>query len=294
MIARRSVVSLMLLSACLPARTSMAGECLCDQGLYFDVLAEKAPPEAIAECTCCGDEAGTLESALRCMYSFSYDYMHNDASEKRAARLDQSWKRGLDALLHVWKAHDELQSEVVKVLLESKSYLDRDYRARIGRVMKRSGKGELWQILVGAAEGDAAMKRRALYRFCSDYQVVVELLDGPKAWTQLWPPPAGVKSQAAWKKLSCPYMQEQLVALGLDEITGAVSEDFLHLLTKASLGILRNGVFARRGRAFESEALRAFFAGKAWYAVDPAYSDAKLTDIDKANIDLIRREEKAR
>ncbi|MEP7051028.1 MAG: YARHG domain-containing protein [Pseudomonadota bacterium] len=44
---------------------------------------------------------------------------------------------------------------------------------------------------------------------------------------------------------------------------------------------MRNMVYARRGRPFRSEILRAYFARLDWYKADPAYTDARLTDVDQ-------------
>jgi hypothetical protein len=53
------------------------------------------------------------------------------------------------------------------------------------------------------------------------------------------------------------------------------------------LKLLRNTIFARRGRAFVTPMLKAHFATVAWYKADPAYADARLTAVDKKNVALI-------
>lgn len=58
-------------------------------------------------------------------------------------------------------------------------------------------------------------------------------------------------------------------------------------MSKADLRVARNEVFARHGRAFSSEDLQAHFGGQAWYQVNPDYSDAMLSDDEKANVALI-------
>ena len=49
---------------------------------------------------------------------------------------------------------------------------------------------------------------------------------------------------------------------------------------------------ARHGRTFKSEDLQALFNEYAWYKPDKEYSDAKLSETDKANIKLIQEFEK--
>lgn len=56
---------------------------------------------------------------------------------------------------------------------------------------------------------------------------------------------------------------------------------------QAELRVMRNEIFARRGRAFESGDLSGYFARMPWYRQDPAYTDAALTDIDRENIRVI-------
>lgn len=62
-------------------------------------------------------------------------------------------------------------------------------------------------------------------------------------------------------------------------------------LSRRDLRIARNTIFARHGRQFQSPVLAAWFAQKGWYDIDPNYSDAMLTEIDKANINLLKARE---
>lgn len=59
-------------------------------------------------------------------------------------------------------------------------------------------------------------------------------------------------------------------------------------LSRRDLRLLRNIIYARRGRQFHSGLLRAYFEATDWYKADPAYTDARLTDVDTRNIKLIR------
>ncbi len=62
----------------------------------------------------------------------------------------------------------------------------------------------------------------------------------------------------------------------------------LENFSKAALRIWRNAIYARHGRIFKSEDLQALFNEYAWYKQDEDYSDDKLSDIDNANIRLIK------
>lgn len=55
---------------------------------------------------------------------------------------------------------------------------------------------------------------------------------------------------------------------------------------------LRNEIFARHGRMFKSDDLRAIFESTDWYKPDPNYSDDMLNDIEKKNVQFILDYEK--
>jgi hypothetical protein len=61
----------------------------------------------------------------------------------------------------------------------------------------------------------------------------------------------------------------------------------LENLSRRDLRLLRNTIYARRGRPFKSVVLTEYFDGMAWYRADEAYSDARLTAVDKKNIRLV-------
>jgi len=56
----------------------------------------------------------------------------------------------------------------------------------------------------------------------------------------------------------------------------------------ADFRIKRNEIFARYGRAFQSEDLQAHFGKTSWYTVNEVFSDAMLTRNDSANVALIK------
>lgn len=59
--------------------------------------------------------------------------------------------------------------------------------------------------------------------------------------------------------------------------------------SKPALRIWRNAVYARHGRIFKSEELQSLFNEYAWYESDETYTDEKLSDVDRMNIELIRK-----
>lgn len=67
-----------------------------------------------------------------------------------------------------------------------------------------------------------------------------------------------------------------------------VRVDQLRDLSRRDLRILRNMVYARHGRSFKSELLQLHFERQSWYKPDAGYSDAKLNEVDKRNVQIIR------
>lgn len=59
-------------------------------------------------------------------------------------------------------------------------------------------------------------------------------------------------------------------------------------LSPRDLKLLRNTIFARKGRPFETPLVKGHFKTVQWYVADPKYSDKLLTDVDKKNVKLIQ------
>jgi hypothetical protein len=62
----------------------------------------------------------------------------------------------------------------------------------------------------------------------------------------------------------------------------------LRQLSLRDLRLLRNTIYAKRGRTFKSEILRDHFSGMDWYKPRPDYSDKLLLLVDQRNIAAIR------
>jgi len=59
-------------------------------------------------------------------------------------------------------------------------------------------------------------------------------------------------------------------------------------LSPRDLKLLRNTIFARKGRPFETPLVKGHFKTVQWYVADAKYSDKLLTDVDKKNVKLIQ------
>jgi eukaryotic-like serine/threonine-protein kinase len=65
-------------------------------------------------------------------------------------------------------------------------------------------------------------------------------------------------------------------------------------LSQAQLRILRNTIYARYGRSFETPALQAYFLTRPWYRERSDYNDRMLNATDRANAELIKSHEESR
>lgn len=59
-------------------------------------------------------------------------------------------------------------------------------------------------------------------------------------------------------------------------------------MSRRDLRLLRNTIYARHGREFKSPVLQMYFAEKAWYTPNAAFTEAMLTEVDKRNITLVQ------
>lgn len=65
-------------------------------------------------------------------------------------------------------------------------------------------------------------------------------------------------------------------------------------LTLYDLRIIRNEVYARHGRRFETPWLRDHFKNEPWYTPRPEFTIAELSEVEKANVKLIQAVEARR
>jgi hypothetical protein len=73
-----------------------------------------------------------------------------------------------------------------------------------------------------------------------------------------------------------------------------LDESELTTLSREELRRLRNAVYARHGRTFDSADLQRYFEGRSWYKPRSDYTEAELTESDHANIKLIQTVENSR
>jgi eukaryotic-like serine/threonine-protein kinase len=91
------------------------------------------------------------------------------------------------------------------------------------------------------------------------------------------------------KPLNVPRAESAEAILASGE---ALTEKDLAELGLAELRVLRNTIYARHGRMFESPGLQRYFSSRSWYKPNAAYSDDLLTDADRANLEVLAAAER--
>ena len=66
-----------------------------------------------------------------------------------------------------------------------------------------------------------------------------------------------------------------------------IKTDDLELYTALELTLMRNEVFAVHGRVFNDPYLKALFATRTWYHPNPNFSEASLSQRERANVNFI-------
>ena len=75
--------------------------------------------------------------------------------------------------------------------------------------------------------------------------------------------------------------------IALEPITAEMVEG----LFVEDLKVLRNEIYARRGRIFKDAKLQAYFAAQPWYQPNPDFKDEQLSEIEAKNLVVIREVE---
>ena len=99
---------------------------------------------------------------------------------------------------------------------------------------------------------------------------------------------------SADEKIELGLISRQLGEFALDDgarpesLDQLLAVEKLRQLSLRDLRLLRNTIYARRGRPFKSPILQDHFAKREWYKPDPSYADSRLTKTDLRNVALIK------
>ena len=131
--------------------------------------------------------------------------------------------------------------------------------------------------------------------FVADYEARLTRADFQKRAADIKARDAGTKddtlelhlisARLGHQEASTPVTSPLEDAKAFDRV---LTQKELEDLSLRDLRIVRNTIYARRGRPFKSPILAAYFASTDWYKADDDYSDARLTAIDNKNIKLVR------
>lgn len=75
--------------------------------------------------------------------------------------------------------------------------------------------------------------------------------------------------------------------------TEEISQDDLYGLFIEDLRVLRNEIYARRGRIFKDKELQKYFSEQPWYKPNPDFKDEMLTEKEYKNLSIIRQAEES-
>jgi hypothetical protein len=279
----------LVLAVLLGASNAYAGSCFCESETYIRVLLKTATP---AELSACEKEAPDMgggqtykvdeDEAYRCVSGVRYRYVATGELPV------ESFRRVMEAFLARKQAGR---------ILNAQAYRDPGLRAKVRPLMVSTRNAPLWDALVKASDGDKAAFTQVLYFYCENYPAVVELLqyEGPLPRTtlaQFWPLPAGMTPKQATQRLKCAFGQAMLLESAIRSLDAELNPQALVLLSAKQLRLLRNAVYARHGRVFDSKELKEYFSGYQWYRADPAYTETRLTPVDKRNLEILQQAEK--
>jgi hypothetical protein len=106
------------------------------------------------------------------------------------------------------------------------------------------------------------------------------------------PPPQEEEQQAAVEPEAQPERGYDEGFIFPDSSERRLTRDDLAPYTAYQLRIARNEIYARNGRFFRDEELKAYFSKYSWY--QPSSWDPPLNATEKYNVGLIQKEEKRR
>jgi len=67
-----------------------------------------------------------------------------------------------------------------------------------------------------------------------------------------------------------------------------ISADSLALFSSIELSLVRGVIFGRHGRIFRDSCIQGFLEGVSWYHADSAFTNSRLTAMERRNLDVVR------
>ncbi len=75
--------------------------------------------------------------------------------------------------------------------------------------------------------------------------------------------------------------------------TEPLTEEMVNGLFVEDLRVLRNEIYAKRGRVFKDKELQKYFAAQSWYQPNPDFKDESLTETESKNLAIIKQVEES-
>jgi len=119
----------------------------------------------------------------------------------------------------------------------------------------------------------------------------------------------GIKQQFEWRDWYQPLKDQTKVKLGAIEeqnvrliereetklrekiSTEPITDEMVLGLFVEDLRVLRNEIYAKRGRVFKDKELQKYFAAQSWYQPNPDFKDESLTETESKNLAIIKQVE---
>lgn len=72
-----------------------------------------------------------------------------------------------------------------------------------------------------------------------------------------------------------------------------LTDNQLNSLSKESLSLARNEIYARHGYVFQTEPFKSYFSNKSWYKANPNFkgSDEEINEVERYNVQLLLKYE---
>ena len=272
-----------MLTYLLLTSAAWAGACHCGVDFYLarangDATAVSPYPD-----DCLPDEG--KDGVLDCISLGAWNpYAHGDAMELQRTRVS--------TLLQVVDDHPDQAASGAWALVSAATWRMDDEDELFDRTARLANAHYPDEWKTGARVDPEALRDLILAKSCSAAHELNDVIGmrepflGDMAPSSAWLNLGSVETLRS--QLDCDGKRPWRM-WGWRALDGPLDADTLWIFDAQDLVFLRNAVFARHGRTFKTPEVKAMFQGLGhWYSPDEAYTDERLTEIDKANVALIQ------
>lgn len=267
-----------------------AGEWCCDHSI--EVLSGEIDPKI--DCKYMGNwdvnKVSQKEfnecALLDVFHGFNYDLVLTHPNSE----YTKKYKNLVRALPKAYDRVPEVRDTIRKYIFEGHFFLDRENKAIFDKLMEGTSDEKAWNALAEAVNDVPGGKAKAFYQWCNNNGISHYIWDVHHPTLE-----EIIQTQAKPKLVNfsgdirCRWSQEYVYEKIETNIlrNKTVKVEYLSLLIKKNLWLLRNTIFAKYGRSFKNPELNEWFGKRKWYKSNPAYSERSLSQQDKKLIDAI-------